>query len=202
MFYNKNNFLVSNIASKDNTRPILTGIKFETNATIATDGYKLMICETPKDISSEDLGDLPSVKDNNYNVIIPKDMVDNVSRSLPKKPIFEWLKNAYFTNNSDNTSVEMITTDGVSTQKHTGKTIEGEYPKYSEVVPKGKPINSVRLNIKYLKQIVDTFAKMDIEDGCINIQTYADLLPVSITAKTSQDQNVQAVIMPVKVNNN
>lgn len=200
MFYNKNNFLVNKIASKDQSRPVLCATKFESEATVATDGYKLMICETPKDISSEDMGDLPSVKDSNYNVVIPSEMVENVARALPKKPILPWLSNAYFTDTSDNSTVEMITTDGINTQKHTSKAIEDEYPKYNAIVPKGSSVASVNVNVKLLKQVVDVLCKMDLDSSnTVKVNLYADLLPVSITTKTVQGQNVQALIMPIKV---
>lgn len=198
MFYNNNNLLVGKIASKDESRPILNGVKFEPEATIATDGFKMLIVETPKDVEADDMGDLPSVNQSNYNVVIDKDTVENVRRSLPKKPILPWLKNAYFTDSSDDVA-QMITTDGLSSQKHSAHVVEGDYPAYAAVIPSGSPLANTHVNVKFLKQLVDTLNQMDIEENTIQINVYADDMPVTITAKTEQDQNVQAVIMPVKV---
>ena len=202
MLYNKNNLLVSNIASKDETRPVLTGVRFEEKATIATDGYKLMIVSTPPDDSIDDVSEIDGAitpVTTSTPVNIPSENVKQLSKSLPKKPILPWFSNTFFTSKDDE-MVEMVTTDGINHQKHTTKAIVGDYPQYNAILPKDKPQAVVSLNVKILKQVIDTINQMDISDNAntIKISLQGELQPVSITTTTDQKQQVQAVIMPVR----
>lgn len=202
MLYNKNNLVISALTSKDDTRPVLTGVLFQSEATIATDGYKMIMVETPKDDSVSDFNasDMPVPIDSSKSTNIPKDTVDSIARSLPRKPILPWLSNAYFTEKSDDIC-QIVTTDGVNHQKHTVKPIEGQYPDVMKVFPDGPAVATVNLNIKHLKEVIDCLSKMDLQDSkTVKIRVYADLKPVSFELKTKQGQRVQALLMPCKIN--
>lgn len=215
MMYNKNNLAIHRIASSDESRPILTGVRFESNATVATDGYKLMIVQTAPDSADQVVDGLDGirVKEGHDNVIIDRQTVAKIERELPKKPLFEWLKGTFFTATSDDKVAELMTTDGVNHTKHIAKPIEGDYPDYNAIMPKGKPAIKVGFNAKMMKAIIDTFLAMSLPDSAntITLSLYANdegiddqysLKPISMTAKTNEGQNVQAVLMPVRVTNN
>ena len=211
MMYNKNNLAIHRIASADESRPVLTGVRFESNSTVATDGYKLMIVQTPPDDGSEAIEGLDGLhtQAGHYNVNIDRKTIATIERDLPKKPMFEWLKGMFFTASSDDKVAELMTTDGVNHTKHIAKPIEGEYPDYNAILPKGKPSQSVAFNVKQMKGLIDTFNAMNLEStaGVIKLDLYANtdsdsptsLKAMQFTAKTSEGQNIQAVLMPVRV---
>lgn len=214
MLYNKNNLLVYKVAGNDDARPILEAVKFTPTGTIATDGYKLMIVQTPPDTDTEVFEGLDGLRpnDGNYSPIIDRGTVEKVLKNLPAKVIgdFQWLKGTFFTATSDNEVAELITTDGVNHTKHIAKPIQGDYPDYQKIMPKGKPDIEVGLSIHHLKGIIDTLKSMGLFDtaGTIKLGLYKNegeeagkpsLKPVSIEAMTDQGQKVQAVIMPVRL---
>jgi len=203
MFYNKNNLLVHKIASRDNTRPVLSAVKFEPNQTVATDGYKLMMVQTPPDNPTGDVGDeigLPAIYNENYSPILDRVDVERAIKAMPK-PIkhLEWLNGVFLTENTKEQRAELSTHEGSGLSKQTAKPIEGEYPDFMSILPKGEPKARVAVNVKILKQIVDTINMMDVPANIIHIEVREPLEPVSISCKTEQKQQVQAVIMPVRV---
>lgn len=215
MMYNKNNLAIHRIAGIDESRPVLAGVRFESNATVATDGYKLMIVETPKDSDDQAVDGLDGIriKQGHDNVVIDRNTVAKIERELPKKPLFEWLRGTFFTATSDSQVAELMTTDGVNHTKHIAKPIEGEYPDYAKIIPKDKPAVTVAVNSKLLKQIIDTFCAMDLRgtahiikiqlfDNHAGIDSPTSLMPMSITAETIEGQNVQAVLMPIRTTEN
>lgn len=202
MFYNKNNLLVHKIASKDETRPVLTGVKFEPHQTVATDGYKLMMVEAPADNPEGDVGvelGLTNFNDS-YNPNIGRSDVERALKTIPKVKGLPWLSGVFLNENETEGRAELSVSDGSGLTKNTARPIEGDYPDYMSILPKGEPKARVALNVKILKQVVDTLCQMDIGDAnIIRLEIREPLEPVSITAKTEQGQNVQTVIMPVRV---
>lgn len=211
MFINKHNLKVADFASKDTVRPVLNAVKFEPGRTIATDGVKLCIVETPK-IEEKDFDELTG-KDVDYLLklpkrtkswegIVPVEMVKEVSRSLPKNSSLPILDNAYISENSDSQTVEIVTTDLSISRKPQAMTVQGNFPDVDkmleEKVKKVAPQARVTIDIKLLKEIAASLETMTDKNNYVELELRGQNDPVVLRTTTPENQEVTAVVMPIR----
>lgn len=195
MLVSKNHLLVAPIASKDDTRPVLTGVKVYNEdgnvVSVATDGFMLgEVIE--KTLSTEDY---PKLLDERTpvevdEVLIPAKTATRVAGAIVKNSAMPVLRYALLEGDRiSTTDLEEITSLGF-------RAIEGNYPDYRQLMPKeDNPDNVVvhldpKLLVKALKMFNgDHVVKLIVQKG--------RLTPVLLTAEIETGKKT-AVIMPLK----
>lgn len=213
MIYNKNNLLISPVASKSEVRKELTGVLFKKDRTVATDSYKLIEVknvEKYQKLASE----YPQLPDkvkpiNNFSkagYIIPAKSVAKVLRNLieVKNDTLPVLNNCIFANTSEPDKTSRIaTTDLERADIVSVNNIKGKYPDYEQIIPNTNKggFTKTTINVKYLKEVVDILAKMDHRRAGvdeIDIYTNNDEKPLVIKMAGAMGQEITALIMPFK----
>ncbi len=129
-------------SSQDDTRPVLTGINFvskdEVNHIVSTDGFRLSLFITKKEIN------LPSV-------IIPAFFLNEILR------IIKGIKEIYFSFNQN----EKILTFFIDNDEFSTRIIDGEYPPYEKVIPLDKKTTIIINKEDFIKavKLVSIFAR-------------------------------------------
>lgn len=184
-------------ASKDDTRPLLTCIRVykedDKIVSVATDGYILseVIESTP---NADDFPELPfthSVEQPN-DILIPADTAKKMIGSMKKSVALPVLNYAQVLKDS------IVTTDLEQTTALHFRSPEGNYPKYRELTDlteeKAKTYKTVKLNPKYLKQVMALFK----DDYNVELSVSDDkFAPVYIRSEQDGVKKM-AVIMPLK----
>lgn len=184
-------------ASKDDTRPLLTCLRVYKEkdhiVSVATDGYILaeVIETTPGD---EEFPNLP-VDDHSLgeadSVLVPaetaKKMISSMKKNDTGLPVLSY---------AALTSASLTTTDLATTTMLHFRSPEGNYPEYRELIDREekKAYNTVKINPKYLKQLLAMFKDdLDIEISVSNDKH----APVFIR---SEEYGVKktALVMPLK----
>ncbi len=129
-------------SSQDDTRPVLTGINFvskeEFNHIVSTDGFRLSLFITKKEIS------FPSV-------IIPAFFLNEVLRMIKD------IKEVYFSYNKN----EKILTFFIDDDELSTRIIDGDYPPYERVIPVDKKTTIIVNREDFIKavKLVSIFAR-------------------------------------------
>lgn len=184
-------------ASKDDTRPLLTCIRVykedDKIVSVATDGYILseVIESTP---SADEYPELPFAKsDELESVLVPaetaKKMIGSIKKNDTGLPILSY---------AQLTKDTIVTTDLEQTTALHFRSPEGNYPEYRKLTDvdeeKAKTYKTVKVNPKYLKQVLALFK----DDLSVELSISEDkFAPVFIR---SEEYGVKkmAVIMPLK----
>lgn len=207
--FNKNNLLIHSIANKnDNGKIILQGVKFEKDKTVATDGYKLIEVKNPDEMLDDK--EFPQINEDNKTIkfnengcIIPtksiKKVLSNLTNKNPNLPI---LNNCIFLNSNKENS-KIATTDLEQIDIVKVRNIIGDYPDCNEIIPKNidnKEYIKIIVNIKFLKEIIETISKMNLSSQNINLYLSSENKekPIIIKTNTKEKQNITALLMPVK----
>lgn len=179
----KNVLQIFKIASKDNSRPILTGVKFskiEKDGSwaiklAATDGYRLT--EKTVNVDYE-----PTFSD----MIVPARAVEAVCKLLDKN------RKLLLSDNQFKIMYTKYEPEGVLERTITiGEKIQGDFPDYQTVIPESTPLATISVNAKYLiealKQANGTTVTLELRD------------PASpVLVKEDYETSVTSAVMPLR----
>lgn len=139
---------MANFASRDDARPILTGMYFGPDGVVTTDSYRLGVAH----LSSVDIPDKSFAKPNGEGFLVPA----AVARFLPMRLL-------------DTETATVTLDDGGSyvTIESAGLTIRaclihGEFPPYKKLIPE-RPASRITFNLTDLKVAVRTASIMAID---------------------------------------
>ena len=170
---------VSKAASKDDTRRNLSGIYFEGNKTVATNGHILSMVENPgpepvyKPFIVAAV-DIPKVAKNEKLEFKPED-IDKVS--------------ARFTvSNCKPGSVRI----------QTAELIDADFPDYSQVMPKTEPAFSIRLDARLISLLMDIHTGVDTRIAGVDFHFWDDLSPVKLVSELSEGRKITSLCMPLR----
>ena len=76
------------------------------------------------------------------------------------------------------------------------KKIEGEFPKYEQILPQGEPIAETYMNAELLAEVLEAF-KSECGANRVKIQFFGDKKPLIIKGDLSDTSNKTALIMPL-----
>ena len=97
MIYSKENLSIKEFCG-DDTRPVLAGVAFYHNKTVATDSYVLAEVSTPA-IDKNEAPEIPNHRKlgyiNNEPIIVDKKSVEKVLKNLPSKTSLPVLANTW-----------------------------------------------------------------------------------------------------------
>lgn len=108
--------------SSDYVRPILCGVCFDNNRTIAIDGYRMSIRQG-------------NYESNINKLVIDKDTIELLNKIIDKKSNNKIKVYGMSLNNKDNQFVKFIFDKIDYTLEVIGRTISGEYMNYQQIVP-------------------------------------------------------------------
>jgi len=198
--YNKENFTVGNISSKNRTRYNLNSIYCHPKYTVGCDGHRLMIVTAPKmDIADMPIPENGELTDKFDPFILDLNDSKKIEKSIPKKSVLPILQYVAILK-SDNGNAKFFTTDLQSQNITVSRKIEGEYPQFGKTFPKGKAIN-IRLDTSLLKGLIEAIedAQGYTKTPYVDIEIRNGELPIVLKSKNANtNQKITGLLMPLK----
>lgn len=177
MLYNQNNLNVAKMASKSVIKPEIASVFFTKDKTVATDSWRLLEVTVPKhgaypeDFSADAMrGVKPFMVDARRMLAIkipPSKMSER--KVLALKHVAEH-------------SVSFLNNDGDTLA---APRISGEYPDYERIIPNGRPIIEMKLNGKFLAELLVLLAKIGKADA-VTLKFYGEGKPLVIEASNDE----------------
>lgn len=195
MLISKNHLSIVDIASKDNSRPVLTCLKIEKTdegvISVATDGYVLAkITEKTPDFN--DFPETPVTLKRAEKVLLPAESAKNIDKAIKKNKALEVLNYAALGDGA------VVTTDLEKTTSIAFQTVDGKYPEYETLMPKYTKENSVtvKLNPELLMRALKIYKNESSVDITIPLER-TDVSPVELQNDHSEVKKT-VVVMPLK----
>lgn len=215
MLLNKHSLdIPTRFAGDNDASYMLNGVHVTPDHIVATNGHMLCVLEHQKDLKDSEFpacGQSEPVEVGPMQPFQPctvdKDQWAKIGKALPKKtrhslPI---LSRALLdeVKSSVNGSVSVRVTDLENPQEFILKKMEGNYPRYAQVIPQGEPEYSIALNPRYLERIGKAFADFlgasKHGSNPVVMRMHGPLAPVDFKAKnTDTGQELQIILMPVR----
>ena len=205
MIIPKNALAVRHAASKDETRHTLTGVYISQNCNTAeaaaTDGRILLRARWQTGNAEKEYPVIPNepidIDEKAASGILPREAVDNLVSSLPKKkhlPILSFVKLLW----QKDRRATVITTGGVETANITPlKLVDGSYPNYELVMLKKENVNiTLRFAVSELKKLLAVLKEAGAETVTFGIKD--DSSQVAIEAISPDNTVIDGAIMPIK----
>lgn len=181
---NKDHLSVFVTASKDDTRPVLTSVRFTSELIgtqniirmVSTDGYRL----TEKTVEI-------AFKPTWEELMIPASTIELVSKVLKKHHRVLISENEFkIMNVKDSQEGYLERTITI------GGTIEGNYPEYQSLIPKDEANYFLVVNKKYM---IDALKQFDGENVILETRSNNEQL---ILKDAHDDTSIISVVMPLK----
>jgi len=207
MLLNRHNLSIVALASKDETRHSLQGVRVTKDYTEATDGYRLARVTVPTGNPAEFPNVGITANGSMPAVTVPATAAKALEKALPRPgrsrrlPILE---NALVdTEAAQRGTFRAIATDLETQTPVEAAVIEGQYPDSDPVFPGGEPLATVHINGLYLAECAKLAAGMtNGRSHGIKLLIYDKdgLAPVKIEA-TNPDtgQTATFLIMPMRL---
>ena len=199
MIYNKNNLLIKEFCG-DDARPVLAGVAFYHNKSVATDSCVLAEVSTPN-IDKNDAPIIPNHRKLNYlqsePVIISKEGVGKVLKNLPLKTTLPVLSTTWLGDKTNADFAEFLLTDLETATPILTRRTEGEFPDYKKIIPNEKTTFSVSFNPEVLAKVFSFLAKIGLRN--CKLDFYGNNKPLVIRAETEEKQKVRILVMPLRV---
>jgi hypothetical protein len=202
--YNKENFAVAKVASKDEQRYRINSIYCHPKYTVGCDGYALMIVTAPKvDIKEMPTPSEGELTDQFKPFILELEDAQKIEKSIPKKVDIPILKHVAVIKSEDkNAFAKLFTTDLQIQNIIVSKKVEGEYPQFGKVLPKGKPVKTIRVQTKLLRNLLSAIeeAQGPAKMPYVDLQIYDDEEgPIRLSScNQNTNQKITAVLMTMK----
>lgn len=202
---NRFNFLIHTFCDNTPSRPEINGLFVSPKETCATDTFKLIKVDTPKDLNPDDypiIPNRPKPLSDFKSFILPKAKAKdilNIFNSQKSSNTLPILNNAVIVRNSKN-MVEIGKTDLESFNSVMSRKIEGDFPNYKELfVERGKFIE-IQVNPKLLKEIVDFYVSfVDKPVKSIKIKVpVKENEPIIFFGEREDKQTATAMLMLIK----
>ena len=196
---NKRNFDVAAFCSKEESRYSLQGIQVTPEATVATDGHRLVwVSASP--FKSEHYPQVQGLtaSDTFTPFILARETAATVAKFIPKKTHIPVLANAGVSDGPDGTRM-LAVTDLKTPQVWQTIPVEGKFPAYDYVIPKFEEAKyRICLNAEYLAQIAKFAAQFNDHSHAVVLSFYSDDKPVRFDAIDMDGQAMTAVCMPIR----
>jgi len=196
MIYNKNNLNVAKIVSKNKMRIEISGVLFTKDKTVATDSFRLIEISTPKGLNYNDFpfSKGEGIVSKGFEPFIA-DASDLKKIVIPKKGSLPILHTTVI-GSVRSEAVNFTTSDIESTDNVIVRKIKGEYPKYEEIIPTGKPLVTFTVNAEYLIGVLEVLGKLE-RGHKVEMKFYGETKPMVLEAGNEEIQKGRAVIMGI-----
>ncbi len=166
---------VSKFASKSGLRADIRSVKFDGQKAVATDSFSLL------EVVNE-------AREAGPAIMLEAKSLDKAKVKMPKTGGMELEKVAnkglYTLEGEGDTATVIMSTAGAD-----------EYPKYSQVIPTGEPVITIRFTAEYLANMA-MFFKKHSNGGSVEVKLYGEYKPAVFTGKTKDDQKIMGLLMP------
>ena len=125
-------------------------------------------------------------------------MAKSVAKKLKPHKTLPILENAVIKNFKNEKQITFTSTDLELWEETSGQVIEGEYPKYKQIIPTGEPKAKVLVNGTYLKKVLTALARTANNIEAIEVEIYGDDKPI-VLRSSNGEQKTLAMVMPIKV---
>lgn len=202
---NKHNLNVAEFATKEESRYTLSAIQVTPEATIATDGHRLVHVTTPK----EDPANFPQVNGVHPTreftpFLLHRDHALKILKTLPSKSVFPILKYAVIGTESEDNGRAVIATVGDldNPQVFQPRKLDGKFPDWTLILPKKEnAVMAIAVNGRYLATLAKAAAEFteDTRNEQITLYLYGPNKQFLIEALNSDTGQVwTGIIMPQK----
>ena len=207
---NKYNFKVREFASKEQSRYTLQAIQVTREATVATDGHKLMWVSTPA-VEAKDFPVVPGAPPatNEFDpFLLDSDTAKIIERALPRKDTYPVLLNAAlgYEVRDNLASMPVVTvTDLQTPQSFRPRRVDGTFPNYEAVIPRGEVKVRFAVNAGYLAEIAKFAKDFTGDSQChkVVVTVYDKHTAIRFDAHNSDtDQGMTALLMPLRIEDN
>ena len=131
--------------------------------------------------------------------ILARDSCEQIRKAIPKKthmPILGTVALDVTQTNANGCAV-MAVTDLENPQVFRPKKIDGNFPDWKAIVPEAGKGVKIGFTLEVLEKMLSTLKALDVR--CFSMEITDGLSPVRVEAKTRDQDNVLAVIMPCKI---
>lgn len=199
MLYNDLNLSVARFASKNEYKPEVIGVFFTPDKTCATDTFRLLEVSVNKNMKPEEFPRLPdgtTAMRGMKPFIIPADSVKEMVKMKrgknPSLPILEYIA----VSRVDDNQVNFFSTNLEVGDTRMIRRLEGTFPDYEAIMPKGEPKVKIFLNGKMLSELLDTLSKVS-KDAKVEMKVYGETQPIYFEASNAE-QKARGLLMPMK----
>lgn len=208
---NKHNLSIAAFASKEASRYTLQGILVTPEATVATDGHRLVWVSGEPERESKDYPQVPGfagASDSFKPFVLSRDAALAIAKVTPSKERIPILNHVAVAEDGS----AMAITDLERPQVFPVRKVEGQFPKYDLVVPKWEDATfRVSVDASYLAEIAKAFAQFSSDRShAVVLSFYKDKLVAVEGAEesiaqnsirfdaTNMGQGMTAVLMPIR----
>lgn len=179
MLYNKHNLDVAKIAAKTGYRPELAGVLFTKDKTVATDSFRLLEVSVRSDVNVADFPQIQGVSAMRGcdPFIVNAKVLREIKIPKASTPIIENVAIKHLTAGG----VEFFTTDLQGVDVKSAPRIEGKFPDYEQIIPKGAPVAEMIVNGKLLGELLEIMAKLSPREE-VKIKFYGSYKPLVLEA--------------------
>jgi len=205
MLYNKHNLAVAKLASKvSGVRPVLEGVFFTKDKTVATDSYRLLEISTPAQLVNSipadqplKLDDCPALKGFKPFIVNASYLEKNI-KLLTNHQGSE-LAGALAVSHIFDNKVKMVykPNQGASFETRFIPRIVDSFPDYGKLFPTKPAVAEITINGKMFAEMLEIVSKMAGEYTGVKIKFYGQFEPLVIEAET-KNQRARGLMMPIK----
>lgn len=194
MYFNRFNLQIASIASKDRSRPTMTGVAFWPDRTVATDGYRLVEISTPDQQWLRQEHVLKAVNgETGYPLVVPADACKEFARKLPRKCTFPALECGAIEgvqNGEEGCAIKATlaaTTDAQQVFREEVRLIAGKYPDIDGVKPKLQEARAIiALNPELLVSTIQAMNVCDEREPWVILSVYKDCITLETASRGGQ----------------
>lgn len=208
MLLTKQAMAVSQYVTRDDPRCPCGILVNPDGSTVATDGHRLAIYTPPPGPKADEYpaieGCDPTSDGELEPFILPVDAAKQLARATPKRPTLPVLGQIALDVAETNQNAYAVfgVTDLENPRVFRPQKIAEPFPRYQNVLPKGKPLASIMLNARYLKQACElAIAACGEETQAATIEIFGpdgDKIPAPAIIRASGPNGaVLSVIMPI-----
>ena len=198
MLLNRASLDVAKFASESELRPVFSSLCITPTHVVATDSYVLLeVSHVKQDGQVKPDG----VRNDLGTGLLPAEAALHACKNIPnpKEDSLFALRHAFSSVDPDGKKMTLTTTDLMQEKSVEAHLVDGKYPDYNVIFPKGEPVGRVLLDASYLKELADWFAK-HAEGGQVLIEFHGPLQPLVFRGETAKGamQQARGLIMPLR----
>lgn len=198
---NVHNLNVAKLCSTEKTRFTINGILVTPKETVSTDGHRMTIVTTPKNLDAASYPMLDNFTAVNEwdKFILPRVDALEIAKAIPKKTTIPILNNAAVGLKDPATEfVPVAVTDLERRRVFLPRPLKGNFPDFERVMPRGGPTFEIGLNAKYVKEAMDQFIPfVDQRSSTITLVLRNAGEAIEIRGRnTDTEQDMIHVLMP------
>lgn len=199
MLLNRHNLAIHTHASRGATRSMLGGVHIEEGGTVATDGHRLAHVTLP-DMPVDEYPDRGGLDRTSpwKSRTIPAVAAKALHDAIPKNGKHPILRTA-LVDHGPADAFQAITTALENGRTVTATPIDGEFPHWRNVLPKGKPKAVVHLSGAYLAEACKLLGAFNGRSHLVKLEVFDEASPVRLTATDAETGQVGTIIiMPTR----